>query len=130
MRLGLKLWLEIEILALEQFVKDGLAPAKALENVRKKASFSVARILEIEKEVKHDVIAFLTNVSEIVGDDGRYLHLGLTSSDVLDTSFAVQLTQAAKLINQGIDKLMQAIKQQAMSHKKYNLYWAFSWYSC
>src|SRR5262245_10081969 len=93
-----KLWLEVEILALEGMVKLGIAPQSALENVRKKGAFSVERILEIEKEVKHDVIAFLTNVAEHAGDDARYLHFGMTSSDLLDTVFAVQLCHATDII--------------------------------
>ncbi len=113
-----QLWLDIEIAALEQFVKDGLAPQSALENVRKKAQFSVERILEIEKEVKHDVIAFLTNVSESVGDDGRYLHLGMTSSDIVDTAFSLQLVRATDLLLTGVDSLMAAVKKQAMKHRK------------
>jgi len=112
-----QLWLDIEILALEQFVKDGLAPASALDAVREKATFSVERILEIEKEVKHDVIAFLMNVAESAGDDARYLHLGMTSSDVLDTTLSVQLSRASKLILQGIDTLLESVKKQAMKHK-------------
>ena len=73
-----ELWLEIEVLALEAMVKAGIAPESALKSVKEKASFSVERVLEIEKEVKHDVIAFLTNVAEHVGEDARYLHYGMT----------------------------------------------------
>lgn len=113
-----QLWLDIEIAALEQFVKEGLAPASALETVRKKAAFSVTRVLEIEKEVKHDVIAFLTNVAEHVGPEARFLHLGMTSSDVVDTAFSIQLHRATKLILKGIDDLLSVTKNLALKHKK------------
>ena len=112
-----RLWLEIETLALEAMVKEKIAPASALKNVRGKGNFSTARVLEIEEEVKHDVIAFLTNVAEYVGEDARYLHYGMTSSDLLDTSFAVQLTRAANLLLSGIDKLLQALQTLAEKHK-------------
>lgn len=112
-----KIWLEVETLALEGMVKIGLVPAQALESVRKKGAFDVKRIHEIEKEVKHDVIAFLTNVKENVGEDARYLHWGMTSSDMIDTAFSVQLCQATDLILKGLDELMAAVKDQAMKHK-------------
>ncbi len=111
------LWLEVETLAMEAMVELGDVPASALESVRKKGAFEVDRILEIEKEVKHDVIAFLTNVAEHVGEDARFLHLGMTSSDLLDTVFAVQLTRASDLIISGVEKLMLAVKEQAYAHK-------------
>lgn len=111
------LWLEIEVLALERMVELGLAPASALKAVRQRAKFSTERVLQIEKEVKHDVIAFLTNVAESVGEESRYLHLGLTSSDVLDTCFAVQLCRATDLILAGLDKLLLAVKTQALKHR-------------
>jgi len=112
-----QLWLEVEILALEKFVDLGIAPKDALAEVKKKAAFSVSRSLELEKEVKHDVIAFLTNVAENVGESARYLHLGMTSSDLLDTAFAVQLTRATDLILSGVDSLMAAVKKRALEHK-------------
>ncbi len=112
------IWLEIEILALEQFVKDGIAPASALENVRKKAKFTAARTEEIEREVKHDVIAFLTNVAEHVGPDSRYLHLGMTSSDVVDTAFSVQLSRSVDLLLQGLVGLLEVVRKQAFAHKE------------
>ncbi|HEX7523354.1 MAG TPA: lyase family protein, partial [Candidatus Deferrimicrobium sp.] len=93
-----RIWLDIEILAMEAMVRQGWIPADALARVRKKASFDVARINEIEKKVKHDVIAFLTSVAEHIGDDSRFLHVGMTSSDVLDTAFAVQMRQALGLL--------------------------------
>jgi adenylosuccinate lyase len=112
-----KIWLEVEILALEAMVKLGEIPASALENVRAKAAFDADRVLEIEEKVKHDVIAFLTNVAENVGEDARFLHLGMTSSDLLDTSFAVQLTKATDIILEGVEKLLESIKELAMKHK-------------
>lgn len=113
----LKLWLEVETLALEGMVKIGLAPQSALDSVRKKGNFNVDRVLEIEKEVKHDVIAFLTNVAEYVGEDARYLHMGMTSSDLLDTCFSLQLCQATDLIIKGLEDLLAVIKSQALKYK-------------
>lgn len=112
-----KIWLEVETLALEGMVKAGIAPAGALESVKKKGKFDVARILEIEKTVGHDVIAFLTNVKENVGEDARYLHWGMTSSDMIDTAFSVQLVRATNIILKSLDELLAAVKDQAMKHK-------------
>lgn len=112
-----QLWLKIETLALEKFVELGIAPKKALEDVKKRAKFSVERVLEIEREVKHDVIAFLTNIAEHVGESARFLHLGMTSSDVLDTAFSVQLVQATDIILSDIDELLSAVKKRAFEHK-------------
>lgn len=110
-------WLQVEVLACEAFAKLGQIPKKAANNIRKNASFSVERIEALERETKHDVIAFLTNVAEAVGPDARYIHLGLTSSDVLDTSMAVRLQQASKLILKGCDLLMAALEKKALVHK-------------
>jgi adenylosuccinate lyase len=110
-------WLEVEIAACEAMAQEGLIPEEALENIKKKAAFSVGRILEIEEETKHDVIAFLTNVAEHVGPDSRYIHLGLTSSDILDTSFALLLKQAMDIIVQDLQDLMDVIRTRAMEHK-------------
>ncbi len=110
-------WLEVEIAACEAMAQEGLIPEEALENIKKKAAFSVGRILEIEEETKHDVIAFLTNVEEHVGPDSRYIHLGLTSSDILDTSFALLLKQAMDIIVQDLQELMDVIRIRAMEHK-------------
>ncbi len=112
-----KTWLKVEVLACEAMAEDGKIPQKALENIRKKADFSVERIEEIEAETKHDVIAFLTNVAEHVGHDSRYIHMGLTSSDILDTSMAYLLRQAGKIILQDCENLLTAIKEKAMQHK-------------
>lgn len=113
-----QLWLEVETLALEAMVKVGVAPQSALESVRKRGKFDTARVLEIEKEVKHDVIAFLTNVAEYVGEDARFLHFGMTSSDLLDTTFALQLSKATDMILVGLDGLLAAVKKLAFAHKR------------
>lgn len=110
-------WLEVEIAACEAMAEEGLIPDSAVETIRKRARFSVDRILEIEQETKHDVIAFLTNVEEHVGPDSRYIHLGLTSSDVLDTSFALLLKEALALIVRDVKELMDALHEKALEHK-------------
>ena len=89
-----KSWLDVEIAATEANCRLGAVPPEALATIKAKADFSVERILEIEADVRHDVIAFLTNVNEHVGDAGRYIHVGMTSSDVLDTGLALQLKQS------------------------------------
>ncbi len=112
-----KTWLEVELLACEGQASIGAIPADAPEKIRAKAEFSIERIDEIEREVRHDVIAFLTSVGEFVGDEARFIHLGMTSSDMLDTAFAVQLTQAADIILADLDKLLAALKKRALQHK-------------
>ncbi len=112
-----KIWLEIEILAAEAMVPLGIVPQSAVKNIRAKAKFDINRIAEIEAETKHDVIAFLTNVAEHAGEDARFLHQGMTSSDVLDTTLAVQLKQAADLLIEDIKALLAAIKKRAIEHK-------------
>ncbi|KPK20974.1 MAG: adenylosuccinate lyase [Nitrospira bacterium SG8_3] len=111
-------WLLVEILACEGLAKIGQIPKKAAQNIRKKARFSIERIEAIEAETKHDVIAFLTNVAETVGPDARYIHLGMTSSDILDTAMAVRLKQASKIILRGCDRLLAALKKKALIHKR------------
>jgi len=110
-------WLEVEIAACEAMAEEGLIPQKALENIKKKARFDVARILEIEEKTKHDVIAFLTNVEEFVGPDSRFIHMGLTSSDVLDTSFAMLLKEAMALIIEDVKGFMTVLKERAFEHQ-------------
>ncbi len=110
-------WLEVEIAATAANVELGRVPAEALATIREKASFEVARILEIEAEVRHDVIAFLTNVNEHVGDAGRYIHVGMTSSDVLDTGLALQLKASVALLRTELDALADALRQLARDHK-------------
>ncbi|MEB3271593.1 MAG: adenylosuccinate lyase [Synechococcus sp.] len=110
-------WLDVEIAATEANCELGLVPPEALATIRAKAAFSVDRILEIEAEVRHDVIAFLTNVNEHVGEAGRYIHVGMTSSDVLDTGLALQLKASVQLLRQENDRLAAAIRTLARQHK-------------
>ena len=110
-------WLQVEILACEAMAEEGLVPSGCIDTIRKKADFSVDRILEIEKTTKHDVIAFLTNVEEYVGPDSRFIHMGLTSSDILDTSLALQLKEAMELIIADVKELMEVIRERAQEHK-------------
>ncbi len=110
-------WLEVEVLACEANSRLGLIPAKSLANIKKKADFSVKRIDELEKIVKHDVIAFLTAVGEKVGPDSRYIHLGLTSSDVLDTSLARLMRRASEIIISDIRTIIKTLKKKALQHK-------------
>jgi adenylosuccinate lyase len=111
-------WLEVECLASEAMAERGEIPAEAAKTLRADARVDAARVREIEAEVHHDVIAFVSAVSETVGDAGRYLHLGLTSSDVVDTAFAVQLRDAADLILQGVDRLQEVVRRQAETHAR------------
>jgi adenylosuccinate lyase len=111
-----KIWLKVELLACEAMAKMGKIPKEALQNI-KRASFSVKRIEEIEAETKHDVIAFLTAVAERVGPDARYIHMGLTSSDVLDTSMAFLMKQAGALILKDCEHLLGIIRKRAFEHK-------------
>ena len=110
-------WLDVEICASEAMVKLGKVPESAINTVKEKAVINVARIDEIEKITKHDVISFLTSITEVVGEDGRFLHMGMTSSDVLDTSFAVLLKEAADILLDDIDELLAALKRKAYEHK-------------
>ncbi len=112
-----KTWLEIEVRACEALCKLGLIPEGSLKNIQEKADFNVERIDEIEQVTKHDVIAFTTCMGEYVGEDSRYIHWGLTSSDVLDTSFSMQLKQASEIILKDIDALLVVLKDKAMEHK-------------
>ena len=112
-----KIWLKIEVLACEALAKRGEIPKSALKDIQEKSDFKVERIDEIEREVKHDVIAFLTCVAEYVGDSARYMYLGMTSSDVLDTALAVQLKQASNLILKELKAFQTVLKNQALKHK-------------
>jgi adenylosuccinate lyase len=114
-----KIWLEIETLACEKMAELGTIPKACPKALREKGGFDVARIDEIEAEVKHDVIAFLTSVAEHIDDPeaSRYVHQGMTSSDVVDTCFAVQLTQAADILLEDLDKLLAALKKRVLEHK-------------
>jgi adenylosuccinate lyase len=111
------IWLEIETLALEGMALYGHAPPEAATAYRAKGRFETARVDAIEREVKHDVIAFLTNVAEHVGDEARFAHQGMTSSDVLDTCLAVQLCRASDMLLTGVDRVLAALKTRAQEHK-------------
>jgi adenylosuccinate lyase len=112
-----RIWLKIELLALEAWAELGAIPREVAKTVRAKADFKIPRINAIEREVKHDVIAFLSSVTEIVGPDARFLHKGMTSSDVLDTCFGYQLKQATQLLLAGVDKFLSILKLRAMEFK-------------
>jgi adenylosuccinate lyase len=112
-----RIWLDIEIAATEALAKAGVVPKSAAKALRERGRFEVARIDEIERETRHDVIAFLTNVAEHVGPEARFVHQGLTSSDVLDTCLAVQLAQASDILLADIDALLAALKRRAREHK-------------
>lgn len=111
-------WLRIEVLACEAWNSLGVIPDEALARIKAKAAFDIDRIDEIEKTVKHDVIAFLTAVAENVGEPSRFIHLGLTSSDVLDTALAVLMREAGLIILEGIDELLAALKEKALAHAR------------
>ena len=106
-----KTWLVIEVLACEALAELGEIPAEALAVIKEKAAFTPERILEIEETTQHDVIAFLTNVAENVGPESRYIHVGMTSSDLLDTSLSCQLKEAGGLIVQRCEKLVSTMSQ-------------------
>ena len=112
-----KTWLQVEIAVCEAQAELGYIPQSAVEEIKAKANFDPNRILEIEKEVRHDVIAFLTNVNEYVGESGRYIHLGLTSSDVLDTALALQMVASINIVLERLEDLIQAIRYQAQQHR-------------
>ena len=115
-----KIWFEIEAHAADKMAELGVIPKEAAKTIwakGKDAKFDIARIDAIEREVKHDVIAFLTHLAEIVGPEARFVHLGLTSSDVLDTSLNVQLTRSADLLLADLDKVLAALKKRALEHK-------------
>src|ERR1700682_1018933 len=115
-----KIWFEIEAHAADALAELGVIPREAAKVVWAKARdviFDVARIDEIERETKHDVIAFLTHLAEIVGPEARFVHQGMTSSDVLDTCLNVQLTRAADILISDVEKLLEALKRRAFEHK-------------
>ncbi len=112
-----KIWLEIEILACEAMEQIGKIPKGTSQNIRKKANFDVNKVLEIEKETKHDVIAFLTNVAEYVGKESKFIHQGMTSSDVLDTCLSVQLQSSSKILIQSLKSLLITLKKKALDYK-------------
>ena len=112
-----RIWLEIETLACEAQAELGIVPKEAVKVIREKGNFSITRILEIEHEVRHDVIAFLTNVGENVGPESRFIHLGMTSSDVLDTALAVQMKQSAELLLKDMEGLKDVLARRAKEFK-------------
>ena len=111
------IWLDIELAAAEAMEKLKIIPRGVSKKVKKKGKINVKRILKIEDKVKHDVIAFLTSITEKVGKEAKYLHKGMTSSDVLDTCFNLQLIQSSKILLKDLDQLLAAIKRQALKHK-------------
>ncbi len=111
-------WLEVEILAAEALAELGKVPKAAVARIKKKARFKLARIRQIEKEVRHETIAFLSSVAESVGDDARFLHVGMTSSDVMDTALALQLKEAASLLIEDVREIMRVLRRQAFRYKK------------
>src|SRR5512136_1697641 len=111
-------WLQIELLVCEALSQSGEIPAEAVREIKEKASFDISRIDEIEKVTKHDVLAFLTNVGESIGPLSRYLHYGLTSSDILDTSLALLLKEASDLILKDIHRLLDVLKKKAFEYKE------------
>jgi len=110
-------WLDVEIAATEVLAERGIVPGEALAAIKQRARFDVARIDAIEKEVQHDVIAFVSNVAESVGPEGRWLHYGLTSSDVVDTALARMMRDALDLIASDVEALMAAVKARALQHR-------------
>ena len=111
------LWLDIELASAEAMEKLKIIPRGVVKKVKSKAKIDVKRILKIEDKVKHDIIAFLTSITERVGKEARYLHKGMTSSDVLDTCFNLQLKESGKILLKDIDELLRVIKKQAIKHK-------------
>jgi adenylosuccinate lyase len=111
------IWLEIELAAAEAMEKLNIIPKGVVKKVRSKAKINPKRIIQIEEKVKHDIIAFLTSITEKVGKEAKYLHKGMTSSDVLDTCFNLQLKQSGEILLQDIDQLLVYIKKQALKHK-------------
>ncbi len=112
-----RIQLQIETYACEAQEELGIIPAGAAQAVREKGEFDVERIREIEREVHHETIAFLTNLAEHVGPESRFVHQGMTSSDVLDTCLAVQLTEAADILLADLDAVLAALKRRAVEHK-------------
>jgi len=111
------IWVDIEVAALEAMEKLKIVPEGTSAQVKEKASFDINRINEIEKEIKHDVLAFLTNLSENVGPESRFIHQGMTSSDVLDTCLSLQLKESGELLMEGLERLLNALKIKSLDHK-------------
>jgi len=113
----LQTWLQVEIAVCEAQAELGYIPKEPVEEIKAKAKFDPKRVLEIEAEVKHDVIAFLTNVNEYVGDAGRYIHLGMTSSDMLDTALALQIVASVDVLLEQLDEAIAVTRERAREHK-------------
>jgi adenylosuccinate lyase len=111
-------WLRVKVAVCEVLAERGVIPAASLATIRTRAGFDVARIAEIEREVKHDVIAFLTSVAEHIGPDSRFVHYGMTSSDVIDTGLALQIRAAGNLLVAGCDRALAALRARAREHRK------------
>ena len=113
-----QIWLDIEIAAAQAMEKLKTIPKGVSVKIRKKAKINVNRIHKIESKVHHDVIAFLTSITEKVGPEGKFLHMGMTSSDVLDTCFGIQLMQAGKILQKDIDEILKVLKNKSLKYKK------------
>ena len=112
-----RIWLDIELAAAEGMENIGLIPKGTAKAVKSKVKINVERIHKIENKVKHDVVAFLTSITEQIGSKGKFLHQGMTSSDVLDTCFNIQLTQSGKILLNDIDEILRVLRKQANKHK-------------
>ena len=110
--------LQVEILACEAFAEMGLIPQEAVKVIKDKADIDVERIKEIEEKTHHDVVAFIKNISEYVGDEAKYLHYGLTSSDVLDTALSVMMTEAVDILIKDVEDVMEVLKKKAIKYKQ------------
>ena len=110
-------WLKVELAVCEAWARRGKIPKASLKNIRTMADFTVERVSEIEETTRHDVIAFLTNVAEYVGPDSRYVHLGMTSSDMLDTGLALQIRDAGKILLEGCARLDEALAEKALEFR-------------
>src|ERR1700736_1772326 len=110
------IWLQIELLVCEGWAREGVIPRDALEKIRT-ARYNAQRMQEIEQETHHDIISFLRSIQEQLGPDGRFIHLGLTSSDVLDTALALQIKEAGVLLQAKLAELVEAVARQAVEHK-------------
>ncbi len=110
-------WLQVELAVSEVLCERGVVPAEAMAEIRERADFDATRIAEIEREVRHDVIAFLTNVAEYVGPSARYVHYGMTSSDVLDTALALQIRESGQVLLAGLDRVLAAFRARALEHR-------------
>tara|TARA_A200000113_G_scaffold2746_1_gene2927 strand:+ start:344 stop:781 length:438 start_codon:yes stop_codon:yes gene_type:complete len=124
------IWLNIELAAAEAMEKLKIIPRGVAKKVKLKAKINPKRILQIENKVKHDIIAFLTSITEKVGKEARYLHKGMTSSDVLDTCFNLQLKQSGEILLKDINLLLKSIKKQAVKHKFTLCIGRSPWNSC